>query len=355
VKSNVRGSNPNAKPYLEWKYIVVYGLRWLGMLLLLEWLLHYMYAFYAGRFIFGRLHEMQTIENIPLFFSKLEWCEKFTMVTFPVWYVSYFLWSKFVVIWRFYRLWALIDGIYTIENMQRCGHHGDSVVDFWKYWHASFNYWNLRYLFLPLGMTFKIRTFVVCLFVKKWQRKIGGSKHKYWSRRVFNIIFVFAFTTLWHGDFTTSLVAWGALMMGWVIIELVFKQLYFFVCKKLRAANGQEDKNASTVTGNVWVDQILGSLGGVVCVNALTHANVVGFGPGFKATNFLYYLIGYGFILDNEFKLSVFLLLICCWVCVMGSRNFIYSKAEHGQLNNWKWFWLWKYFEEESSKKVSVE
>ena len=30
------------------------------------------------------------------------------------------MWLKFLIIWRFARLWALCDGIEVVENMQRC-------------------------------------------------------------------------------------------------------------------------------------------------------------------------------------------------------------------------------------------
>ena len=33
------------------------------------------------------------------------------------------MWLKFLIIWRFARLWALCDGIEVVENMQRCVCH----------------------------------------------------------------------------------------------------------------------------------------------------------------------------------------------------------------------------------------
>jgi protein-cysteine N-palmitoyltransferase HHAT len=54
------------------------------------------------------------------------------------------MWLKFLVIWRFFRLWALADGIWVPENMTRCMSNNCSLEQFWKGWHASFNLWIVR-------------------------------------------------------------------------------------------------------------------------------------------------------------------------------------------------------------------
>ncbi|CAE7740794.1 gup1 [Symbiodinium sp. CCMP2592] len=61
------------------------------------------------------------------------------------------MWLKFLCIWRFARLWALCDGIDVPENMQRCVCNNYSLSGFWRGWHASFNRWLVRYLYIPLG------------------------------------------------------------------------------------------------------------------------------------------------------------------------------------------------------------
>lgn len=54
------------------------------------------------------------------------------------------VWLKFVVIWRFFRLWALLDGRCPHENLPRPMSSHYSGLTFWRSWHASFNRWLLR-------------------------------------------------------------------------------------------------------------------------------------------------------------------------------------------------------------------
>lgn len=54
------------------------------------------------------------------------------------------MWLKFLIIWRFFRLWALADGVNPPENMLRCMSNNCSLSDFWKGWHSSFNLWIVR-------------------------------------------------------------------------------------------------------------------------------------------------------------------------------------------------------------------
>jgi hypothetical protein len=41
-------------------------------------------------------------------------------------WVLNFMWLKFLVIWRFFRSWALLDGVETPENISRCVYTGAS-------------------------------------------------------------------------------------------------------------------------------------------------------------------------------------------------------------------------------------
>ena len=50
-----------------------------------------------------------------------------------------FLWYKFMTIWRMTRAWALLDGIETPENMNRCVYNNYNFSGFWRSWHRSFN------------------------------------------------------------------------------------------------------------------------------------------------------------------------------------------------------------------------
>ena len=50
-----------------------------------------------------------------------------------------FMYTKFTIIWRLFRVWALWDGIDTQENMLRCVNNNNTFAGFWRSWHASFN------------------------------------------------------------------------------------------------------------------------------------------------------------------------------------------------------------------------
>jgi D-alanyl-lipoteichoic acid acyltransferase DltB (MBOAT superfamily) len=62
------------------------------------------------------------------------------------------MWLKFLIIWRFFRLFSLMDGVSAPENMERCMSNNQTFSGFWRSWHASFNIFNIR-------------------FVGKWQKK----------------------------------------------------------------------------------------------------------------------------------------------------------------------------------------
>lgn len=61
------------------------------------------------------------------------------------------MWLKFLLLWRFFRLWALADGVLPPENQVRCMSNNQSIGQFWRGWHASFNLWLVRYARLLVG------------------------------------------------------------------------------------------------------------------------------------------------------------------------------------------------------------
>ncbi|KAK7838378.1 putative membrane-bound o-acyltransferase c24h6.01c [Quercus suber] len=65
--------------------------------------------------------------------------------------VLIFMWLKFFLIWRYFRFWSLICGIEAPENMPRCINNCHNLEGFWKNWHASYNKWLVRYMYIPLG------------------------------------------------------------------------------------------------------------------------------------------------------------------------------------------------------------
>ena len=114
------------------------------------------------------------------------------------------IWLKFTVIWRFFRIWALFDGIESPENMGRCMSNNYCFEGFWRMWHRAFNQWLVRYLFIPLG----------------------GSTYK-----IYNIWVVFGFVALWH-DLSLNLLAWGWGMCLFIMPEVVVKA-YFASSKRM--------------------------------------------------------------------------------------------------------------------------
>ncbi|RKP34282.1 MBOAT, membrane-bound O-acyltransferase family-domain-containing protein, partial [Dimargaris cristalligena] len=103
-----------------------------------------------------------------------------------------FIWLKLMIMWRFFRFWAMCDGLEVPENMRRCMTNNYSVQSFWRDWHCSLNRWLVRYLYIPLG----------------------GRKYS-----VYNIWVVFTFVAIWH-DISLHLLAWAWLICLIIVPEL---------------------------------------------------------------------------------------------------------------------------------------
>ena len=108
------------------------------------------------------------------------------------------IWLKLMIIWRFFRLWALLDGIEAPENMLRCVTNNYSALGFWRSWHKSYNLWTLRYIYIPLG----------------------GTRYA-----IYNIWVVFTFVAIWH-DINLRLLAWGWLITLFVIPEITASKIF---------------------------------------------------------------------------------------------------------------------------------
>ena len=117
--------------------IAVLGLRWVGDLVLMLLFLHldYANALCANA---RRNHDMLRAFNAP----------ELIMLSLSV---IFFIWFKFLLIWRFFRLWALAAGVEAPENMMRCVFNHFSIQQFWRAWHRSFNQWLVWYIYIPLG------------------------------------------------------------------------------------------------------------------------------------------------------------------------------------------------------------
>lgn len=113
-------------------------------------------------------------------------------------YYLLFIWLKFSVIWKFSRLFSLLDSIVTEENMNRCVFNNFCFEDFWREWHRSFNQWLIKYIYVPLG----------------------GKHYK-----IISIWIIFTFVALWH-DIQFNLLVWAWGICFALIPEIIFKNLY---------------------------------------------------------------------------------------------------------------------------------
>ncbi|CAD8082638.1 unnamed protein product [Paramecium sonneborni] len=184
-----------------------------------------------------------------------------------------FLWYKFLTIWRIARGWALLDGIETPENMNRCIYNNYNFSGFWRSWHRSFNQWLIRYIYVPMG----------------------GNKYK-----SLNIWVVFTFVALWH-DFKLDLLLWAWIICLALIPEIAlqryFDKEYFY--KK---------------PWFIWLCR----LGGGFQIEIMCLANLIGFGNGHEGMDvilgkfmswegllcfFFYCVIRNGFITTIQFRI----------------------------------------------------
>ncbi|KAH8899453.1 MBOAT-domain-containing protein [Thozetella sp. PMI_491] len=205
---------------------VRYGVRFLLVLLTMEVVLHFDYV--------GAIsHAMPVWSSYtPAQLSML----------------SYFhltiIWLKLLIPWRFFRLWALVDGVDAPENMIRCVSNNYSPVLFWRAWHRSYNRWLVRYMWIPLGGSdFRSPRTAV--------RSIGG------------YVLVFTFVALWH-DIQMRLLIWGWLVVFFMLPEFTGKVLF------------PKRKWESSPTAY----RMLSCAGGVFNILLLMMANLVGFAVG---------------------------------------------------------------------------
>jgi D-alanyl-lipoteichoic acid acyltransferase DltB (MBOAT superfamily) len=154
------------------------------------------------------------------------------------------IWLKLLIPWRFFRLWALVDGIDPPENMARCMSNNYSAFSFWRGWHRSYNRWLIRYLYVPLG---------------------GSGSKGAWGkvRSVGNTLLVFTFVALWH-DINLRLLMWGWLITVFVLPEIL--ATLAFPAKKWRDRPNEY--------------RILCGIGAVGNILMMMTANLVGYALG---------------------------------------------------------------------------
>ncbi|CAK4034503.1 Glycerol uptake 1 [Lecanosticta acicola] len=166
-------------PSISRSRIVPYAIRFILCLLCMELVLHYLYAVAISK-------------------SNPDWN---VYSPFQLSMLGYFnlhvIWLKLLLPWRFFRLWALVDGIDPPENMVRCMSDNYSALAFWRGWHRSFNRFIVRYIYIPLG---------------------GSGKSK--IHGILNFLAVFTFVALWH-DINLRLLMWGWLITLFVLPEIL--------------------------------------------------------------------------------------------------------------------------------------
>ncbi|KAI9480837.1 MAG: MBOAT, membrane-bound O-acyltransferase family-domain-containing protein [Benjaminiella poitrasii] len=203
-------------------YVLKYALRLAAVILLMEFTLHHLYVV-----AISKAQAWDGDLNTPLELSMIGY---FNLVI---------IWMKLLIPWRFFRLWALGDRIYTEENMIRCVSNNFSGQRFWKSWHRSFHRWTIRYIYLPLG----------------------GSGYV-----ALNIWVVFTFVAIWH-DIQLNLLAWGWLICLFMLPEIIGTRLFTY--KKF---------------GGTFYYRFVCGLGAVCNILMMMVANLVGFCLGLDGT-----------------------------------------------------------------------
>lgn len=216
-----------SQPMKGVSYVVMYAIRFLCCGLLLELILEFVP-------VFGLINHKPFQSLDATAFAGIGLVSLFV------------LWLKFLVIWRFARLWSLVAGLNPPENMKRCVYNNYSVQGFWRGWHCSYNRWVLRYVYFPLG---------------------GGRQGL--LRRLVNIAIVFTFVALWH-DMNPKLLTWG-----WLIAVAFAPEL---VCAWYTAR-----PESSWLTRSRWFRWV-GGAAATLQVLGLIIANVIGFAVGPKGT-----------------------------------------------------------------------
>lgn len=173
---------------IETPRTIRYGVRFLLVLLSMEFVLHFNYV--------GAISK-----SLP------DWSDyTAAQVSLLSFMNLHIIWLKLLLPWRMFRLWSLIDGIDPPENMTRCVSNNYSTQAFWRAWHRSYNRWIIRYMFVPLG----------------------GSSFRSWlsvARSVVTYLAVFTFVALWH-DIKLRLLIWGWLIVFFMLPEFAAKALF---------------------------------------------------------------------------------------------------------------------------------
>lgn len=205
-----------------------YALRWLGALALMELLTSHVYVWAFAKHGMWQRAELSVYE-----------------LGFLCHWSLFVLWLKFTVIWRFFRAWALADGVDVRENMLRCVNNNYTLTGFWRGWHHSYNAWLVRYVYVPLG----------------------GSRTRHW-----NVWLVFTFVAVWH-DLHLKLLAWA-----WIICLLIVPELLL--------RNWALDARRQWLR-DAWFYRPLCGICAAVMIIALMFINLIGFFTGLDGIRYV--------------------------------------------------------------------
>lgn len=224
-------------PSLTRTRTTLYCIRFILTLLSMELVLHYIYV-------------------VAIASASPDW-SAYTPVQLSM--LGYFnlhhIWLKLLIPWRFFRLWALVDGIDPPENMVRCVSDNYSALAFWRGWHRSFNRWIVRYLYIPLGGSGGGPS--------SSTKPSDSNSLLSRARGILNFLAVFTFVALWH-DINLRLLMWGWLITLFVLPEIIGGML--FPAAKWRS--------------RPTTYRVICGIGSVANILMMMAANLVGFAVG---------------------------------------------------------------------------
>ena len=117
-------------------------------------------------------------------------------------FLSWFIYSKFYIIWTFSRAWAGLEGLDVEPNIKGFFIPCYTFRDFWRMWNVTMHHWVMRYIYRPLG----------------------GSHSQFWS-----VWIIFSFVGLWH-DLHVKWLVWALFNCCCFCGETVF--LHYFNSKR---------------------------------------------------------------------------------------------------------------------------
>ncbi|GMH38744.1 hypothetical protein BSKO_06628 [Bryopsis sp. KO-2023] len=190
-----------------------YGIKVISGFFLIELVSHFLYAEAISktgvyRLLMADVSEFSDFDDLPLF-GPLGCVALICCCIFLYWFkVGILKASDHMLLkgwrmieWRFFRLVGCLDGIEAPEDFPKCVACNLDMQSFWKNWHASYNKWCVRYIYIPMG----------------------GSRGSFLTK-VFSISTVFAFMAVFH-NINLDFAKWGAMLVLFLCGEVAVKWL----------------------------------------------------------------------------------------------------------------------------------